>query len=247
MGFGLKWAPVALAALTAWAAHAQVRHYRALVIGEGAYSRQALQWPVENARAVAGRLKELGYEVKALENASRPQFTQALATLKESIRAGDVVLFYYAGRATREEETSLLLALPNDFARVLGSGSEVPLTQVVDALQWNNAAAAVAVLDVLPLGPANGNSRSEWMAGLPKSTSRMVVASGTGRGKGSVTEKLLGALERPEGSVADLFVELGAPRIRGGANGTAKIPRAPIVEPKAPEAVPAPPPTPPPC
>ena len=248
MGLGSKFVRVGLVALMAFAAHAQERHYRALVIGNGKYPQKPLGWPAADARAVAARLTELGYEVTTLQNTTSQQLVEALTRLRRSIHAGDVVLFYYAGRATRARDVSSLVPVDDTgLSRIVGGHPGVPLAGVIDMLEHSRASAGVVVMDVAAEWPVFGlDIGKEWLAAIPPPTARTVIVSGNGQGSGSVTAKLLQALQHPADPVAHLYAELGGSR--NGWQGP-RIPRAPtpaVQETPSGSEAPAPP-TPPPA
>src|SRR5882724_13514730 len=66
----------------------------ALVIGNAAYKMGALQNPVNDARAMAAVLKQIGFQVIAVENASKPEMERAVAEFGHALTPGSVALFY---------------------------------------------------------------------------------------------------------------------------------------------------------
>lgn len=109
----------------------------ALVIGNAAYESGPLRNPVNDARAVTVTLRELGFEVVALENATQAAMKQAIDDFGESLhRAGKntVGLFYYSGHGMQVKGRNYLIPLAAtirserqveyesvDAARVLGA------------------------------------------------------------------------------------------------------------------------------
>jgi len=70
----------------------------ALVIGNAAYDSAPLRNPVNDARAMAAALRDLGFEVTALENASLTDMKRAIDDFGDGLRSrGGVGLFYYSG------------------------------------------------------------------------------------------------------------------------------------------------------
>ena len=87
----------------------------ALVVGNDAYSTQgALANAVNDARAVANALTEVGFSVTKLEDASRARLTSALGDFARSLRDDDVALFYFAGHGVQVDQENYLL--PTDYA-----------------------------------------------------------------------------------------------------------------------------------
>jgi uncharacterized caspase-like protein len=220
---------VACLSLTATAA-AQDRQYRALVIGNGQYARP-LNWPVTNERAIAGRLKELQFDVASCENANNKRLVSALAAFRQKIAPGDIVVLYYAGRVSRSHGTPVIVPLDDTDPDIdLG----IPLQNVFDILERSRAALSLVVLDVLAEWPVFGlDIGKEWMGAIPQPPAHTVILSASAAaGRGSLTSELLHALDKPARSIAELVEEIKAAtarrdlfRIEGDA--PANIPVAP--------------------
>ncbi len=74
----------------------------ALVVGNNAYRNvAALAKAVNDARAVAKTLKEVGFEVIERENLDRRGMNQALSEFVDRLSAGGVGLFYFAGHGVQ--------------------------------------------------------------------------------------------------------------------------------------------------
>ena len=90
-----------LACLAASAAVAEPRV--ALVVGNNAYQEAPLDNPLNDARLIAGTLRELGFEVSTGRNADEDAMEEAIV-LGERLQARGaeaVVLFYYAGHGVQ--------------------------------------------------------------------------------------------------------------------------------------------------
>ena len=82
----------------------------ALVVGNDVYQTQSpLRNAVNDARAVAKALTEVGFSVTTVENATREQLTAALGELARSLRDDDAVLFYFAGHGVQVAQENYLL------------------------------------------------------------------------------------------------------------------------------------------
>ena len=87
----------------------------ALVVGNDAYTDQsALRNAVNDARAVASALGEVGFAVTRVENADRARLTSALSAFAGSLRGDDVALFYFAGHGVQVDQENYLM--PTDYA-----------------------------------------------------------------------------------------------------------------------------------
>src|SRR5258705_13820835 len=69
----------------------------ALVIGNSAYRESPLRNPVNDVRAMAQRLRELGFTVLAHENATKRTMEAAIIEFGRRLAEGGVGAFYYAG------------------------------------------------------------------------------------------------------------------------------------------------------
>jgi len=89
-----------------WADESRV----ALVIGNGAYQNaDSLKNPVNDARAMAARLRTLGFEVIVRENASRRVMIEAMRAFATKLTPGGVGLFFYAGHGMQAKGANYLL------------------------------------------------------------------------------------------------------------------------------------------
>jgi hypothetical protein len=73
----------------------------ALVIGNGTYLVSVLSNPENDARAMAGILKKLGFEVFEYENLSQNQMKKAIDEFGLRLKNNSVGLFYYAGHGVQ--------------------------------------------------------------------------------------------------------------------------------------------------
>ncbi len=86
----------------------------ALVIGNNDYrNQQPLRNSVNDAVAMGDALRRLGFEVDVERNVSMAQFEEIAGKFIESVRPGDVALFYYSGHGMQVGEENHLI--PVDF------------------------------------------------------------------------------------------------------------------------------------
>jgi hypothetical protein len=144
--------------LLACPAHAEKRI--ALVVGVDRYpnlppSRQ-LQKAVNDARAVAAALGEIGFKVTAIENASRLDMSRAFGALEQSVGLGDTIFVFFAGHGIDVAGANYLL--PGDVpSPVDREGRRLPARALRDAsfnaaeilasLQERGAGTVIAVFD----------------------------------------------------------------------------------------------------
>jgi len=70
---------------------------KALVMGNAKYGKGDLANPVNDAKALAKALKKVGFKVTLKKNLKKKEIRKAVTAFAESLGAGDVALFFYAG------------------------------------------------------------------------------------------------------------------------------------------------------
>jgi uncharacterized membrane protein YgcG len=124
-------ASVFLIALTASAAHADRRV--AFVVGNGAYKNVApLPNPPVDAKAMAGVLRNVGFEVVEGTNLTRDKMTEKLLDFGKRAQGADVAVFFYAGHGIAIGGTNYLLPVDADIKSEmdvkLGAAINIDLT-----------------------------------------------------------------------------------------------------------------------
>lgn len=145
-----------LAALLAWAvcvaepASAQKRV--ALVIGNDAYSNlPKLQKAVNDARAVAASLRDIGFEVVEGENLTRRETNRKLADFEAALSPGDQAFFFFAGHGVAIGAENFLI--PTDMPKPrpgeegLVQDEAHAVNALIERVQGRGAASSFFVLD----------------------------------------------------------------------------------------------------
>jgi len=131
----------------AWASLPAYANRVALVIGNDTYQKvEPLRNARNDARLMAGVLKQAGFDVTQGTDLTREGLWKALDTFKGRINKGDEVVFYFAGHGVQIGASQLLLPIDiaaDNEAQVVRNG--VPLIEVQDALK--DARVAVLLLD----------------------------------------------------------------------------------------------------
>src|SRR5438046_286193 len=87
-----------LAVLVTAASPAAAQNRLAFVVGNNAYENvDPLLKAVNDARAVAQSLQQLGFRTTLGENLTRRDFIERFSTFESSVRAGDTVFVFYSG------------------------------------------------------------------------------------------------------------------------------------------------------
>jgi hypothetical protein len=210
----------ALACAVAFGAAAQPAEQRvALVIGNGAYPSAPLANPVNDAKAIAGALRQVGFEVIEAENVPLKQMMRDIVTFGGKLKQGGVGLFYYAGHGLQVKGQNYLV--PVD-AQIEDEGSVRIETVPVDLVAEQMGDAANR-LNVVVLDACRNNPFERRMRGGGRGLAAMDAATGTliayatapgsvaadGEGKnGLYTGEFLKALQQPGLKVEDVFKQV---------------------------------------
>jgi uncharacterized caspase-like protein len=144
----------------------QARRPVALVIGNAAYpdSGLPLVQPVNNARTLAGALKEQGFEVEVGENLTKQAMEDAFDAFKRKIEPGSAALIFFSGfgiQAARQTYMVPVNAQIWNEADVRRAGVSVePLLAEIDA---KGAGAKLVVLDASRRNPFERRFRAVSM------------------------------------------------------------------------------------
>ena len=89
---------------------AQYPNRKALVIGNANYLNQTpLKNPINDARAVAAKLEEVGFTVTYKEDLGRRDFIRTIDRFKEDLSGSDISVFYYAGHGIEIDKQNYLI------------------------------------------------------------------------------------------------------------------------------------------
>jgi uncharacterized caspase-like protein/uncharacterized membrane protein len=203
--------------LAAPAARAQEKRV-ALVIGNASYAESPLKNPANDARAMARRLKELGFDVMALENASRAQMGRAVIEFGRKLGPTTVALFFYAGHGIQARGRNYLI--PVD-ATLAAEGDlrfqAVEVTALLEEIENSKSQVGFVVLDACRNNPFERKLRGAGTGGglaAIDAARGMMIAYATAPGSvasdgegenGTYTAALLRALAEPGLSAEQVF------------------------------------------
>ncbi|NVK01075.1 MAG: caspase family protein [Oceanospirillaceae bacterium] len=92
------------------------RNRKALVIGNAYYTDQTpLKNPINDAKAVSSKLKEVGFDVTYKENLGVRDFGRALSEFERSLKGSDISLLYYAGHGIEIDKQNYLIPVDADI------------------------------------------------------------------------------------------------------------------------------------
>jgi uncharacterized caspase-like protein len=189
----------------------------ALVIGNSDYPTAPLRNPVNDAEAMARKLKELGFTVTLLTNAGLRPMGRAVIDFGERLKQeGGVGLFYYAGHGLQVKGKNYLVPIDAH----LGEEDEVWIETVDVDLITEEMLDANNGLNLIVLDACRNNPFERRLRGGSRGLAAIDAAQGTliayatspgslaadGEGtNGIYTEALLQALSEPGLKVEEMF------------------------------------------
>jgi Caspase domain len=117
-----------LTLLTLYSDLATAEHRVALVIGNAAYEKSLLTNSINDAQDMAEVLKQVGFEVTILKNATQNNMETAIQTFGKQLGSGDVGLFYFAGHGVQYQGDNYLF--PTDAIRTVTTPGHLRLKTV---------------------------------------------------------------------------------------------------------------------
>lgn len=191
----------------------------ALLIGNSAYRESPLRNPVNDVRAMAKALRELGFTVLAHENTSKRAMETAILEFGRRLADGGVGFFYYAGHGLQVRGRNYLVPVDAEIdseaaTRIAAVDVDLLLEQMAEAKNRVN----VVILDACRNNPFERRLRgaSKGLAAVDAARGTLiayatapgsVAADGEGA-NGLYTEELLKALRVPGLKVEEVFKQV---------------------------------------
>jgi uncharacterized caspase-like protein len=147
----------------------------ALLIGNSAYREAPLRNPVNDVRAMARTLRELGFTVLAHENTSKRAMETAIIEFGRRLADGGVGFFYYAGHGLQVRGRNYLVPVDADIeseaaTRIAAVDVDLLLEQMAEARNRVN----VVILDA-----CRNNPFERRLRGAAKGLAAVDAARGT--------------------------------------------------------------------
>lgn len=192
-------------------------HHRvALVIGNRAYGAKPLNNPVNDARAMAGVLEELGFSVIVRTDADLTTMKQAVGDFSARLEMTDIALFYFSGHGVQVGGLNYLLPVEADISSgVLVRDQAVSVSQILAAMHAGDSRCDILILDACRDTPQAGQLPDSGpglaeMGAPAGSLIAFATAPGTtasdGTGpNGLYTGKLIANLRTPGLRLVDVF------------------------------------------
>lgn len=199
----------------------------ALVIGNANYPKTigALRNPVNDATDFAKELKESGFEVQLLTDATYGQMRAAMLRFKEKVDAGDrdktVSLFYFAGHGVQRDDENYLVPVDAivEFEDDIQRYCFPVQRMVLSNMERSNSRMNIVILDACRNNPFPALNRSLGDEGLGEMRRAMgsfiayatapgsVASDGTGR-NGLYTQELIKAVKKPGLTIEQVFKDV---------------------------------------
>jgi hypothetical protein len=188
----------------------------ALVIGNGKYKESPLLNAANDARSIGQLLRELGFKVKELEDASLKDMNTAVRDFGDGLRKGGVGLFYYAGHGMQIRGRNYLVPVDADIKRE----DEVAYTSldassILDKMESAGNGTNIMILDACRNNPfarsfrssATGLAQMDAPVGtyISFATAPGRVASDGAGANGLFTQHLLDSMRQPGLKIEDVF------------------------------------------
>jgi uncharacterized caspase-like protein len=156
----------------------------ALIIGNGHYpdASAPLNQPINDARALTATLRQSGFDVDVVEDASKDDMQRAVGRLKSRIKPDSVVMLFFGGYAIQAGRESYMI--PVD-ARIWKEGDikreGVSVESVLDAVKEKGARAKLVVLDASRRNPYERRFRSfsHGLAPIAAPDNALILTSAT--------------------------------------------------------------------
>ena len=162
----------------------------ALIIGNGHYpdASEALDQPINDARALSGALRRDGFDVDVVEDATRDDMARAIERLKSKIKHDSVVMLFFGGYGVQASGESYMIPVDatiwkeNDVRR-----EGISVESVLDVMKEKGARAKLVVIDASRRNPYERRFRSfsHGLAPINAPDNALILTSAT---PGKVTE-----------------------------------------------------------
>jgi uncharacterized caspase-like protein len=184
----LGWAAAApLLAAASRGARAAAGSRVALVIGNAGYKVGALKNPINDARAIAGSLRNMGFEVTQREDTSLRDMIESLRQFSVQGQNAEVRVVYYAGHGLQVKGRNYLLPVDTEIrAEDDVPGKSADLNEFLNRLSSIKNGINVVILDACRNNPFSGveivgpdGRRLKFRGATPSGLARVEAPLGT--------------------------------------------------------------------
>jgi uncharacterized caspase-like protein len=156
----------------------------ALVIGNGHYPDAAapLAQPINDARALTAALRQHGFDVDVVEDASRDDMNRAVDRLKSRIGPDSVVMLFFGGYGVQVGRESYMIPVDATIWKEADVRREgVSIEKVLEVMKEKGARAKLAVIDASRRNPYERRFRafSHGLAPITAPDNALILSSAT--------------------------------------------------------------------
>lgn len=197
----------------------------AFVVGNSHYSRSEMNLtnPENDAKDVAEKLKNLGFEVVLKLDATLETMDKELSSFKEKAKDYDVAMFYYAGHGIQSKGVNYII--PTNIDNLAEDNMKykcVDMERVLDVMEDSHCKLKIVILDACRNDPLSRRwHRSAGTRGLSimSAPTGTIISYSTAPGKTALdgegrnspyTEAFLYSLDMPNLDVFHFFQKVGA-------------------------------------
>ena len=192
----------------------------ALILGNSSYNNAPLANPANDARAMATKLRQLGFEVMEKENATREDMVRLSREFGNRLKLGGVGVFYYAGHGVQLNGINYLLPVDSDIQDETELQTRAyDIDEMLNKMDSAKNRLNIVILDACRNNPLVRATRSDLhgLATMQQGTGTIVAyatqpgataADGPAGGNSLYTQQLLLALSQPGLRVEDVFKQV---------------------------------------
>ena len=124
------------------------KNRKALVIGNASYIDQTpLKNPINDAKAVAAKLQEIGFEVTYKEDLKVREFGRALGSFERTLSSSDISLIYYAGHGIEVDGENYLIPVDAELRNASDVKFETVMLQDAVSASLNTGKLSMVLVD----------------------------------------------------------------------------------------------------
>lgn len=189
----------------------------ALVIGNASYTGAPLLNPANDAKAMSGALRGLGFTVIEVRDGSKAQMADAIAKVRDTLKGKQGVgMMYYAGHGLQMDARNFMVPVDAKLSKAGDVPAQtVEVGSVIEAFRAAGNRMNILVLDACRDNPFGGITTGKGLAPLDApSGTFLAYATAPGNvagdgdaksGNGLYTQYLLEELKKPQASIENVF------------------------------------------
>ncbi|MFZ2159352.1 MAG: caspase family protein [Bradyrhizobium sp.] len=156
----------------------------ALVIGNGHYpdANAPLAQPINDARALTASLRQSGFDVDVIEDATKDDMRRAVARMKSRIKKDSVVLLFFGGYGVQAGRESYMIPVDAKIWKEFDVRRDgVSIESVLSAMKEQGARAKLVVVDASRRNPYERRFRaySHGLAPIVAPENALILSSAT--------------------------------------------------------------------